>query len=155
MFKRLLPYLCLLIACFAVSFSRAQLGGVYTIDSSSSASSGNYKNFSSALDDLLNGKRTDGGSTNGPGLKSSVVFKVADGIYYEQLLINPIKGSSSAHTITFTSASADSSKVILIDTNTTTSVNNFTIYLDGASFISFKNMTIARDGTGNNTNVIQ
>ena len=155
MCSRLPIYLCLLIACFAVTTGNAQLGGTYTIDSSKAASSTNYKSFGNAVNDLVKGKRTDGGTINGPGIKSIVTFKVADGVYYEQIQIDPIKGSSPAKSITFISASQDSMKVSLIDTNSVSTVNNFTLYLNGESFINFRKMTISRGGSGNYTNVIQ
>ena len=155
MFTRLQLYLYLLLFCLLSMHSKAQLGGTYTIDSSVAATAGNYKNFNNAITDLLAGKRTDGGSTNGPGISNAVVFKVSNGIYYEKLQINPVKGASTLHTITFTSAGGDSSKVILIDTNSTIATNNYTIYLNAASFFKFQKITIARGGSGNYTNVIQ
>ncbi len=127
---------------------QAQLSGTYTIDTSKSASATNYKSFSSAVSDLVSGKRSDGGTVNGPGVNSSVVFKIADGIYNEQLTIRYIIGSN-LNPIIFTSASSDSSKVILTYPSSTTSANNFTLLLDSIGSLTFKGITIQR--TGSNT----
>jgi parallel beta-helix repeat protein len=129
--------------------------GVYTIDSSRTATASNYKNFQNAVSDLVNGKRADGGNVNGPGIDSSVYFKVASGLYYEKIAIKEISGTSTVNTVTFNSALKDSNTVILIDTNSSSPVNNYTLYLDGADHIIFRDITIQRGGSGNYANVIQ
>jgi len=77
------------------------------------------------------------------GVTCPVVFKIANGIYKEQVQIPFIQGSSAANTITFESLSGDSSKALIeydeINTN-----NDFTINLRGADFFLFRNLGIKR-----------
>jgi len=137
---------------FHFSLTHAQLSGAYTIDPSKAASATNYKTFTSAIADLDSGKRYDGGTSNGKGISGAVVFNVADGIYTEKLTISFIKGTSSANTITFQSANGDSNKVILTNPANDTdgsSINFnsgtvFTLKIDSAQYITFKQITINR-----------
>src|ERR1039458_7445158 len=115
----------------------AQLSGTYTIDSTKLASKTNYKSIISVISDLDSGKRHDGGTANGAGLSGPVVFMFADGVYHypasttnpTEIIIGAISGSSSTNTITFTSASGDSSKVL---------IENLIIVLSKASYIDRK-----------------
>jgi len=50
---------------------------------------------------------------NKAGISCPVVFKVRDGTYNEQVIINDIVGSSPENTITFESESGDSTKVMI------------------------------------------
>ena len=105
--------------------------GTYTIDPSLPASATNFQSFGDAALVLNNG-----GICGGP-----VIFNVASGTYNEQVLLGNIQGTSSANTITFKSASGDSTSVIL-----TTAVanlgSNYTVKLNGTNFVTFKKMTI-------------
>lgn len=138
-----------IVAMFFTVTAKASLSGTYTINASSAASSTNYKNFASAVSDMISGTRSDGGSANGSGISASVVFNVANGVYSDQIQFTAITGASSSKTITFQSASGDSSKVILTNPSSTSATSNFTVGFSGASFISFKKMTISRTGTNN------
>ena len=76
------------------------LSGTYTIATSGTP---DYFSFTSAINDLKSG-----------GLCGSVVFNVSDGVYNENPQLNqPITNASSTNTITFKSASGDSSKCIV------------------------------------------
>lgn len=112
--------------------------GTYTIDPSGS---GNYKTFTAAVSDLqVNG-------VSGP-----CVFKVANGMYNEQIRINSIKGASATNTITFLSDANDSTKVTL---SWSTGISkNYTVLLDSADYIHFKKMTIQRTGMLNNYGIV-
>lgn len=134
-------------AMCSVSTAFGQLSGSYTIDPSKSASSTNYKTFEAAVSDLDKGTRTDGGTANGRGVSGAVTFKVASGTYNEQIMITSIPGTSSTRTITFVSDAADSSKVILENTNKASSTNFYTLLLDSADYITFKQLTIKKSDT--------
>ena len=111
----------------------AQLSGSYTIDTTASGPS-NYKTFTAALYDLkLHG-------VSGP-----VIFNAASDIYYEQLDLTAISGASATNTITFQSASHDSSAVTL--QYNTSSTANFVIRLNATRFITIRNMTIKANGS--------
>ncbi|MCX6352211.1 MAG: PKD domain-containing protein [Bacteroidetes bacterium] len=141
-----------LVALLAVNTAQASLSGTYTINPSASASSTNYKDFTSAVGDLISGTRADGGTANGSGVSGAVTFNVAKGTYKEVVDITAITGVSSTKTITFQSASGTNTDVILIDNSATTGTVH-TVHLDGAEYINFKNMTIAN--TSNGAHVIE
>jgi PKD repeat protein len=132
----------------------AQLSGSYTVDPSSSASSSNYKNIGSVVSDLMSGTRSDGGTANGKGVSGAVVVKIANGTYNEQISIGAIQGISSSYTVTFQSKSGDSSKVILTDTTSASSTNNYTLQLTGAKYVTIKQISILRTGTKANSVVM-
>lgn len=135
-------YKIFLIVILFISFSHAfaQLHGTYTINPHLPASAGNYKNFNSAVLDLVSGNRNDGGPLQGPGVSAAVVFNISDTIYNEAVTISQITGASANNTITFQSASGESSKVILDKTGGGT-----TLYLNGADFLVFQYITIVQD----------
>ncbi len=101
------------------------LSGTYTI-----GTSGNYSDFSSAVAAL-----------SAYGVCGPVTFNVASGTYTEQLTINAIIGASAVNTITFQSATGNNTDVIIQNTASSTS-DNWTVKLDGASYVTFKNMTV-------------
>lgn len=145
----LLPALSILLQVHPLS---AQLSGTYTIDPSKPATSKNYHDFTSAVGDLVDTIRRDLGKSNGPGVSGPVVFNVANGVYYEKLLIPAIKGSSATNTITFQSASGDSSKVILEDSSVYSpfQVNeDYLVELSGTQYFAFKNLSLFRQKGGN------
>ena len=100
------------------------LSGIFTIGKSGR----DYPTFTDAVNDLV-----------ANGVCSAVTFVADTGSYNEQLYIPAISGSSSSNTVTFTSASGDSSTVILFSDSKT---GNRIITLDGADFICFQKMTI-------------
>lgn len=118
----------------------AGLTGTYTIGGSGA----DYSTFTAAVNDL-----------NARGICGAVTFNVANGTYYEKLSIPAISGASATSTITFQSASGDSSMVNLTDSSSASSTNNYTLLLDGADFITFRNMTISRPGTESYGRVIE
>ncbi len=127
-----------------------QLKGTYTIDPGKSASTSNYKDFHSAICDLDSGKRYDGGTANGKGVNGAVVFEVANGTYNEQNTLIAIKGSSLSNTVTFTSASGDSSKAI-VETSFSSSNPEYILTVSGASNIIINDLTFNMSGIGSNS----
>ncbi len=114
------------------------MSGIYSIN----PSGGDYPSFSAAVNALKL-----------RGVKAPVIFNVASGSYNEQLIIPEITGSSSTNTITFKSAANDSSAVIL-SYSATNMDSNYTVYLNGADNILFKNLSLLATGT-NYARVIQ
>ena len=81
------------------------------------------------------------------GVCGPVVFNVADGVYKERISIHDITGVSSVNTITFQSASGDSTKVRLEDSLTIKPLNTvFLVSIYNISNITFKEMTFRRLG---------
>ncbi len=141
-------WLLLFVLVVVCTDSSAQLSGLYTIDPAKAASSTNYLDFTNAVSDLVAGSRTDGGTANGKGVNGAVVFSVADGTYREQIEIDAITGASVKNTITFQSASKDSTKVNLVYQASISKSGNYTLYLNGARHIIFKQLGISRDSFG-------
>ncbi|MCF8297277.1 MAG: hypothetical protein K9J13_07025, partial [Saprospiraceae bacterium] len=105
------------------------LSGPYTI-----GPSGDFLNFSYAVNTM-----------DICGISGPVTFNVASGTYTEQINFASISGLSSTNTITFQSASGDSTDVNLTYAPTT-STTNWTVRLNGVSHITFKNLTLSSTG---------
>ncbi|MFH1320025.1 MAG: hypothetical protein ABII90_05140, partial [Bacteroidota bacterium] len=110
--------------------------GTYTIGGSSP----DYADFSAAVTDL----NTNGLVGNGP-----VTFDVRTGTYTEQIVINQITNASAVNTITFQSESGDSTDVTL-SYSLAVFLDNYTVKLNGADYITFKSMTISATNSSNN-----
>jgi|GEM_PF-4686678 len=115
-------------ACELKEIAGSCLSGTYTIGGKGS----DYATFNAAATDLL--LRCVCGRT---------VFNVADGIYKESLKLRPFPGLSAENRVIFQSASGDSSKVIITDSN----ASGKTICFDSANYITFRKMTIASSDT--------
>ena len=109
----------------------AQLTGTYTI-----GPSGNYSSFTAAVSALTTS-----------GISGPVVFNIDTGTYNEQITIPAITGVDSIKTITFQSASGDSTSVVLTYAPTTYT-NNFTVKLNQTNYVIFKGITLQSAGTG-------
>jgi hypothetical protein len=124
----------LLIICLMAGLQvSAQLTGTYTIGGVFP----DYATFSDAVAAL-----------NSTGVSGPVTFNVRNGIYNEKIVINDIPNSSAVNTITFQSEDLDSSVVTLMDSSTTTTTNNYLVQLNGADFVTFKQLGFRRPGTG-------
>ncbi|MEI6694849.1 MAG: GEVED domain-containing protein [Bacteroidota bacterium] len=75
------------------------------------------------------------------GISGPVVFNINAGTYNDQLTIPMIVGTSAINTITFQSATNDSTSVIM--NHTSTAAANWIIKLNGANFIAFKHIKFA------------
>lgn len=106
------------------------LAGTYTI-----GSGGDFATFASALNSLVN-----------CGISAPVVFNVITGVYPEQVLLPAIAGSSPVNTITFQSLSGNMSDVT-VQFSATGAGDNYVVKLNGADYISFKDMTLQALGT--------
>ncbi|MBL4658700.1 MAG: hypothetical protein JKX73_11915, partial [Flavobacteriales bacterium] len=95
------------------------LAGTYTIGGATP----DYATFTLAVNDLLC-----------KGISAPVLFDVRDGTYNESVNITYVIGTSAADTIVFEGNVTDSSLVLLTNTS------GYTVQLDGADYITFKNM---------------
>jgi hypothetical protein len=107
----------------------AQLNGSYAIGPSAP----NFKTITQAVLQLYL-----------QGVMGPVTFNIEDGIYDEQVYIPWIKNASVNNLVTFQSASGDSSKVIIKFKPTADSMN-YTLMLDGVSYLVFKRLTFKTD----------
>ncbi|MGB0977792.1 MAG: T9SS type A sorting domain-containing protein [Croceimicrobium sp.] len=109
------------------------MSGIYTINASAAASSTNYTSFSAAAADLVS-----------LGVVGACTFNVAPASYTDTVYLPAIMGTSAANTITFDGG--DSATTTLAYDNTASNQREV-IMMDGADYVSFKNLTITHDGT--------
>lgn len=108
----------------------AAMAGVYTI-----GSSGDFLTINDAVDTL-----------ELYGVCSPVTFNIIPGTYNEQVELYPIAGASEINTITFQSASGDSTDVIIQYTATSTT-DNYVVKLSGSGYFIFHQLTLSANGT--------
>ncbi len=118
-----------LLFFFFFSIVHSQLSGTYTIGTSQ-----DYDNFTEAVEALKL-----------YGVNSAVIFNVVSGTYTEQPVLTSISGTSETNTVTFQSQSGDSTTVIL-QFDDTEYANNYVLKIDGADFVTFKNLTFKAFG---------
>ncbi len=123
---------------FRIKNKRTSMSGVYTIGGTTP----DFTTFKAAIKAM-----------NEAGISGNVRFRVRSGTYTEQLRINPIEGASTPGAIIFESANLDSASVTL-RFNSTFSDSNYVIFFNGASFITFRHMTINPLGTSYGTAVL-
>lgn len=111
----------------------AALSGSYTIGGSLP----DYSSIGGAFQDLEN-----------CGVCSPVEFVIRPGVYPQQLVLHEVPGSSFTNTVSFYAENNDSMAVSIEVPSATTSADNYTIKLDGASHIIFHHLTFIRSGTG-------
>jgi len=116
-----------------------QMTGTYTINPSGSGTT-NYTTFNAAVTDVIN-----------RGVCGPVIFNVANDTFTEQVRIHPvtntITGASATNTVTFQSASGDSSKAVLTYPSSSSSTDDYTLDIDGPAYLVFHKITIMRSGT--------
>jgi hypothetical protein len=108
-----------------------KLKGIYTINPTGSGVN-NFVSFRSAADAL-----------NTSGVSGAVTFVVAAATYNEQVTINAITGASATNTIVFDGINAATR---IIDTAANTTTNYWTVKLNSATYVTFKNLTINASG---------
>ncbi|MCK4346843.1 MAG: right-handed parallel beta-helix repeat-containing protein, partial [Bacteroidales bacterium] len=114
----------------ADEFDGCSMSGTYTIG----LSGADYTSFETAVEALSNCRVT------GP-----VFFNVQSGTYNEQVVIPEIIDASETNTITFRSASGDSTDVTLTYESVSQDTN-YTVKLNGADYLKFENLTIQATG---------
>jgi len=125
----------LLLISFSTQTASAQLSGTYTIDPSQPTGGTNFKYFGDALTAL-----------NTIGVNDTTVFNIASGVYDTLLTFSSaIPGMGATAPITFQSATGNAADVVLKHTAVSSS-DNYVIDINGAKFISFKNMSLQSNG---------
>lgn len=109
--------------------SFSALNGIYTI-----GSAGNFTTFKQAIDSLTL-----------LGVSGPVTFNVLTGSYSERFSIPDVPGASAINTITFQSATGDSTNVTLTYSSSVTDTN-YVVQLYGADYITFQKMTLSATG---------
>ena len=129
--------LLLLAALFNVKGQ--PLSGVYTIGGVGA----DYQTISAAATHL-----------GASGINGPVVFNIAPGTYIENVVIGPVQGTSAANTITFQSTTTDSTDVIITHPSGTTSLDNYVVRFNGASYTSLRYVTLMRNDTNAYSQVV-
>ena len=80
------------------------------------------------------------------GVCDDVVMEFATGTYTESIVLTEILGTSADATVTFTSASGNAGDVD-IEYTSVGSADNYVVYLNGADWISFTDVTIRNNST--------
>ncbi|HRY98183.1 MAG TPA: GEVED domain-containing protein [Bacteroidales bacterium] len=80
------------------------------------------------------------------GIGQSVCFYVYPGTYAEQLTIAPIPGASAQNRVCFRSLTGDPADVIIRNT-AYSGATNWTLMLNGADYVCFRDLTIMADHT--------
>ncbi|MFC2110944.1 lamin tail domain-containing protein [Bacteroidota bacterium] len=117
---------------WAYSVVTAMPAGTYTIGPDTTDT---WPSFTAAVNALV---------TN--GVCGALVINVDSGTYNEQIEIPEILGASAVNTITFKSATGINTDVVLTYASSNSSAY-WTVFLNGADYISFEDMTIAATGT--------
>ena len=129
----------LFIGFILSGFQSHGMSGTYTIGDTAS----DYKSFTAAIADL-----------KANGMSDCVYFEVRDGDYNECISIPWIDGMGSGFSVTFESYSGNPKDVRLHNSSNSSGTNNFTIYSIYSSHVHFKNITIQRDSTLDNSRVV-
>ncbi|MFI5222343.1 MAG: GEVED domain-containing protein, partial [Bacteroidia bacterium] len=111
-----------------ITYCSGALSGSYTIDPAGSGST-NFPRFGAADSALMS-----------CGVSGPVVFNIAAGTFTEQVYISNITGVSATNTITFDGGAGNASTRILA--YSATSAAPYTVRMDGANYITYKNLTI-------------
>ena len=117
-------------SAYTVNPSSGLMGGTYTIDSAVATGGTNFQTF------------TDAVSAMQCGILGPVVFNVTPAIYNEQITLPSSIGSSASNTVTFNGNGATLTKNI-----TAIGSNYATLRLNGADYITFKNLNIVAQGS--------
>lgn len=91
----------------------------------------------------------------GCGISGPVELEVATGTYTEQVRIPAIGGVSATDTVWFHSQTGDSTDVRLTFPSHNDPNTNYTLFLDGADFVTFQGMTLERSGNDLQGQVVQ
>ena len=118
-----------------VTLNPAFLAGFYTINSTIPVSAINFTSFATAVAAL------------DCGITGPVYFDVSANTYIEQIRMKSIAGTSPSVRVTFRSANGIPGSVILTNAGTTTA--NYTLKLDSASYVTYRDITIAATSTTN------
>ena len=118
-----------------ISFNPLLLAGDYTIDPAVATGGTNFQTFNEAVAAMQ------------CGITGSVRFHAVPGTYNEQVRIPKIYGANENSTITFMSQNGNPASVTLTYDGTT--ANNYTLLLDSAVYVTFRNMTIVAQSATN------
>ena len=109
------------------------LNGTYTVGGASP----DFPNFSAVSNALNTG-----------GICGPVTFNVRQGTYSERIQLNSIPGSSASNIITIQPDPSNTTQVNLSIGGNSSAADNFTLFLNGTSYIKIKGINISNTSTG-------
>ena len=115
----------------STGFAQLPMGGVYTVGGESP----DYFSIAAAISAL---------GTN--GVSEPVTIKIRNGVYEEKLSIPQIIGTSSSNRVVFTSETNNADDVLIKSTGGG-SVNHWVLQINGASYITIKNLSVENTST--------
>ena len=113
------------------SVASGQMSGTYTVDPASTGgfAAREFTSINAATDSLEH-----------QGISAAVTINIADGDYNEQVNLTNVTGTSAANTLTFQSASGDSSAVIV--KYSSPSDPNYTWIISNADYVTIKQLSL-------------
>lgn len=81
------------------------------------------------------------------GITAPVTMNIYTGTYNEKPVLNTIPGSSVTNTVTIRSQTGNAADVTITDPSSATNTDNYTFLIDGASYITFEDITFERSGS--------
>lgn len=105
--------------------------GVYTIDNNGT---GNFPSFAAAV------------AAMECGIEGAVTFEVKPGVYHEKIRMHRIYGASDTSRVTFRAANGLAASVLLTN-DAADGTDNYTLMLDSASYITWRELTIQSTNT--------
>lgn len=105
--------------------------GVYTIDHTGS---GNFSSFTAAV------------AAMECGIAGAVTFEVKPGVYREKIRMHHIYGASDTSRVTFRAANGLAASVLLTN-DVADATDNYTLQLDSASYITWRELTLQNTNT--------
>jgi pectin methylesterase-like acyl-CoA thioesterase len=128
-FTRLKGLIILLLALLPAVSARAQaLNGTYTIGGNAP----DYATLTAAVSALTS-----------KGISGPVIFDIRPGVYTEQIRIAQFYGASASSTVTFRSSTGNPADVLIKHSHLSWSTDfNYTLFIDGADYLTFKNLTL-------------
>lgn len=113
--------------------SQAALSGTYTVGGTTP----DYATPAAAASALVS-----------QGVSGPVTFNIRPGTYTGKVDVNAFAGASEVNRVTFQSENGDSTSVIITDVAGSTATGNYTVSVYGADYVTFRQVTISRTGSG-------
>jgi len=88
------------------------------------------------------------------GLSGNTRMNIITGTYNEQISVNPIPNAAATRTLTYRAASGNRSDVLIAWPSSTLVTANFVVQFLSASFVTFRDLSLARTGSNVNAHVV-
>ncbi|CAI8349355.1 MAG: Uncharacterised protein [Owenweeksia sp. TMED14] len=124
-FTKYILFITLSISLNIGAYSQTAMSGFYTVSASVTADFSSLDSVNYALSQS--------------GVSGPVIINIKDGTY-PRFSVDSIAGTSLVNTVTFQSDPANTNQAVIEDSSTS-SINNYLVYLNGCDYTVFKNLT--------------